>query len=280
MAVEAYYRPTSLDEALDLTAEHESALEVISGGTITMPAVNEGHTFPSHVLDLRPLGLDYVRTEGDTLRLGATTTLTDVIDRSDVPLLRQAARHTGGWAVRNMGTVGGNLFAPPPLGDFAVALLALDAEVEIRSRDERRRVPLSEFYRGEGRAIDPDELVTEIRVPAPEGETAYLKYTRNQEPAPPIVTVAVRVAVQGGVVDEARIAANGADTHPVRMREAERVIEDAALDDDAIERAADAAVESADPPRDAVASEWYRRKMVGQYVSKALGEISEERGSR
>jgi CO/xanthine dehydrogenase FAD-binding subunit len=63
------------------------------------------------------------------------------------------------------------------------------------------------------------------------------------------------------------------------MREAERVIEDVALDD-AIERAADAAVESADPPRDAVASEWYRRKMVGQYVSKALGEISEERGSR
>ncbi|WP_380676612.1 FAD binding domain-containing protein [Salinigranum sp. GCM10025319] len=280
MTVEAYYRPTSLEEALDLTAEHESSLEVVSGGTITMPAVNEGHTFPSRVMDLRPLGLDYVRAEGETLRLGATTTLSEVIDRSDVPLLREAARHTGGWAVRNMATVGGNLFAPPPLGDFAVALLTLDAEVEIRSRDERRRVPLSEFYRGEDRAIDADELVTEIRVPTLDGETAYLKYTRNQEPAPPIVTVAVRVAVQDGVVDEARIAANGADAHPVRLRDAERVLEDAALDDDAIERAADAAADSANPPRDAVASEWYRRRMIGQYVSKALGEVSEAGGSR
>jgi CO/xanthine dehydrogenase FAD-binding subunit len=179
-----------------------------------------------------------------------------------------------------MATVGGNLFAPPPLGDFAVALLALDAEIEIRSRDESRQVPLSEFYRGEDRAIDPDELVTEIRVPAPDGETAYLKYTRNQEPAPPIVTVAVRVAVRDEVVDAARIAANGADVHPVRMRDAERVLEDAALDDDAIERAADAAAESANPPRDAVASEWYRRRMIGQYTSRALGEISGGRESR
>jgi len=275
--VEAYFRPTSLDEALDLTAEHDGSLEIISGGTLTMPAVNEGHAFPDHVMDLRGLDLDYVESSDGSVRLGATTTLTDVIEAIDEPILRAAAEHTGSWAVRNLGTVGGNLFAPPPLGDFAVALLALDADVGVRGQDGDREITLAEFYTGPGEhALASEELVTEIRTPSVDGETAYLKHTRNQEPAPPIVTVAANLVLDGDTVEEARLALNGAGPHPVRMGEAESTLEGAAVDEATIERAAEAAADEADPPEDAVASAWYRRKMVGTYVEKALAGITEE----
>ena len=274
MPVEAYHRPTSLDDALDLAAEHESALEVISGGTLTMPAVNEGHAFPSHVLDLRELGLDYVNTSDGAVTLGATATLTQVIEEADVSVLETAAQHTGSWAVRNLATVGGNLFAPPPLGDFAVALLALDADVQIEGPTGERTIPLADFY-ADSNALAADELVTEIQLPAVEGETAYTKYTRKQEPAPPIVTVVAHVErADDGTVNAARLALNGAGPHPMRMTDAEDALAGSSLDDETIEAAADAAADAADPPEDAVASTWYRRKMVREYVSRTLSEIA------
>lgn len=274
MPVKAYHRPTTLDDALELSAEHASSLEVISGGTLTMPQVNEGHLFPDHVMDLRGLGLDYVDDGDGSLALGSTLTMSEVIDQTDVPMLQDAARHTGSWSVRNMATVGGNLFAPAPLGDFAVALLALDAVIEVRDRGGAREVAMTDFYTSGGNTLDPDELVTEIRIPDVAGETAYLKLTRQQEPAPPVVTVAVTLVRKSDTVDQARIAMNGAGPHPLRMGDAESVLEGSVLDDSTIQRAADAATDEADPPEDAVSSEWYRRKMVGTYLTKALDQIA------
>lgn len=281
MPVEAYHRPTSLDDALDLAAEHDSSLEVISGGTITMREINDGYTFPDHVLDLRDLGLDYVDGSDGQLTLGATVTLTDVMESVDLSILKNAAKNSGSWATRNMATVGGNLFAPPPLGDFAVALLALDGMVRIQGPDDDRWVPLADFYAGPGaRALASDELVTAVRIPVDVGQTAYLKQTRNQEPAPPIVTVAANVDLDGDEVESASIAMNGAGAHPVRMHDAEAELEGSPLDDATIEGAAEAAREEADPPEDAVASAWYRRRMVGTYLTRALGRIAEPEDAR
>ncbi|GAB7018770.1 FAD binding domain-containing protein [Halostagnicola bangensis] len=274
MAIEAYYRPETLEEALDLSAEYRSSLDIISGGTIAMPAINEGKTFPDRVMDIRDLDLDFVESSNGERTLGATLTLTGVLEKIDEPFLRDAARHTGGWSIRNMGTVGGNLFSPPPLGDFAVALLALDAEIEVQQRDEQRWISLSEFYAGpKSTAIEADELVTAVRLPPIDGDTTYTKYTRSQEPAQAIVTVAVNLERQDGVVETARIALNGAGPHPVRMHEAEDILEGKRLERDAIERAAEAAAEEADPPEDAIASAWYRRKMIRHHLSNALCEL-------
>ncbi len=275
MAVEAYYRPTTLEDALDLTAEYTSSIEIISGGTITMAEINEGHKFPRYVMDLRELDLDYAEEGDGYLSLGATLTMAQVLDQIDEPMLQKAARHTGGWAVRNMGTVGGNLFAPPPLGDFAVALLALDADVTIRNRDGDRRIPLSDFYTTSGeQAINSDELVTEIRIPTVEGQTVYMKYTRSQEPAPSIVTVAVNLQYRDDTVTDVCICLNGAGSHPMRMRNAEEILLGSELDEPILNRAADVAAKTADPPEDAIASKWYRRKMVRHHVSNALDQFT------
>ncbi|MCU4925050.1 FAD binding domain-containing protein [Halobacteria archaeon AArc-dxtr1] len=274
MPVNAYHRPTSLDDALELTADRPADIEIISGGTITMPAVNEGHDIPEQVLDIRELDLDYVDNTDEGITLGPTLTLTDVIEDVDVPLLQEGARHSGGWAVRNSATIGGNLFAPAPLGDAAVALLALDATVEVQRSDGSREIPLVEFYEGSGEtALEPSELVTAIRVPESGAETAYQKFTRNQEPAPPVVTVAIAIERDAETVTNARIAANGAGPHPVRLTDAETAIEGTALDEAAIEQAADAAAEAADPPTDAIATSWYRERMLRKHCASALAEI-------
>ena len=120
-----------------LVAEHPGSL-VIAGGTLALPLINKGVSQPEKVIGLRRAGLGYVRHENGAVQIGATTTLTQVRSAAGIPLLVEAAGNVGGWAVQNMGTAGGNLFAPPPAGDLAVALLALDAQRQARQHTPRR----------------------------------------------------------------------------------------------------------------------------------------------
>jgi CO/xanthine dehydrogenase FAD-binding subunit len=116
--------------------------------------------------------------------------------------------------------------------------------------------------------------VTEIRVPVPPGQTAYLKYGRRHANTPAVVTVAVHLALDGKRVQDARLALNGAGPYPLRARKAERALLGATFDSAAIAAAAQAAVEECEPFTDAVASDWYRRKMVGVYVRRTLEQIA------
>ncbi len=148
MTVRSYYLPRSLPEALGLLAARGPELLVLAGGTVAMPLINEGISLPEEVMGLRLAGLDRLDREGDVLRIGATATLTQLLNQDAIPVLREAARNTASWSVRNMATVGGNLFTPPPGGDVAVALLALDAEVVLAGAGGQRVVPIAEFYTG------------------------------------------------------------------------------------------------------------------------------------
>ena len=274
MTTQAYYLPQSLDEATSLLEEHGPSLLVIAGGTIAMPLINEGISIPEKVMGLRRAGLNYLSKPDGYYAIGATTTLTQMLSQDEIPLLRTAASNVGGWSIRNMGTVGGNLFAPPPSGDFAVALLALDASVKLSRQQGERVIPLSDFYTGFlTTALEPGELVTEVRVPAPEGKTSYIKYGRRHANTPSVVTVVANLILEGKKVTKARLALNAAGPHPFRAKQAESVLAGSTLDGTAIEEAATAAMDESEPVTDAVASEWYRRKMVGVYVKRALGQI-------
>ena len=275
MTVEEYHRPDTLEEALSLRAEFEDGIHVVSGGTLTMPAMNEGHLLPKRVMDLRSLDLDYINEANGETTLGATLTYSDVIDRVDDPFLTEAAYHCGSWAVRNVGTIGGNFFGLPTVGDFAVALLAREAEVKLERDGGERWVALSDFYTGPGtNVLESDELLTATRFPSDVGEAGYRKQSRQQEPAPSIVTVAAHLERANGSIESARIGLNGAGAHPIRAEAAERVLEGASLGEETIEEATGAAAEAATPPTDAIASEWYRRKMIEKQLERVLTQLA------
>jgi CO/xanthine dehydrogenase FAD-binding subunit len=279
VAIKDYFLPQSLDEATRLLAEHDVSLLVMAGGTIAMPLINEGISLPEKVMGLRRAGLNYVRRSNGRVEIGATTTLTEVLGLGAIPLLQQAARSVGGWTVRNMGTVGGNFFAPPPAGDLATALLALDAQLKLVSQSGQRIIPIAEFYTGfMTNALQAGELLAEIQVPIPKGRTAYIKYGRKHANTPAVVTVAAHIVLDGGRTQAARIALNAAGPHPIRATQAEAALVGSTLDEATVAAAAAAAAAECEPFTDALASEWYRRKMVGVYVGRTLAQIAGREG--
>ena len=274
MTVREYHLPTSVQDALGLLERHGPDLLVMAGGTVAMPLINEGLSLPPFVMGLRRLGIDHISRDGDTLRIGATATLTNLLNQPHVAILREAAGSTASWSIRNMGTVGGNLFTPPPGGDIAVALLALDASVALVSSRGERVLPLADFYTGfMTNQLAADELLIGIVVPIPDDATAFVKFGRKAANTPAVVTVATRLAWDGDRVADVRIALGAAGPHPIRARAAERSLVGSSLDGDAIASAARAAAQECEPFTDAIATGWYRRRMVELFVGRALERL-------
>lgn len=283
MTASGFLLPRSTDEAVGLLREHGDDLVVLGGGTIVMGLVNDGLLFPGRAMSLARAGLDGVREHDGHVAIGATTTLATIEGLTTLPMLASAARTIGAPAVRTVATVGGNLFAHPPYGDLAVALLALDAQVELDGAHGRRALPLETFLEersrtganGRQHAVGSQhELVTGLLVPRPRGQGVFLKLARRQANAASVVAVAVQVlAGTDGVCREARIALGAAGPHPLRARAAEAALVGQPLQGRSIEAAAAAAMAACDPFTDALASAWYRRKMVGVYVRRALESL-------
>ncbi len=279
MTVKSYFLPQSLSEALGLLVEHGDSLLLMGGGTVAMPLINEGISTPEKVMSLRKAGLNYVHHFNGSVTIGATTSLTQMVNQALYPILQEAARNSASWTIRNMATVGGNLFVPPPAGDFSTALLALDARVTLASPRGTRELPLADFYTGfMSNVMEEDEIVSEIAVPAPRGKTAFIKYGRKTANTPAVVTVAAQVRLDGGVVQDARLALNAVGPHPIRATAAEEQLVGKTLDEATIASSAEAAAQECEPFTDAVASEWYRRRMVRVFVSRVLDEIAGEEG--
>lgn len=275
MTVRSYYLPRSLPEAIGLLETHGRSLLVMAGGTVAMPLINDGLSLPEAVMGLRRAGLDGFEAADGTLRIGATATLTRLLDQDAVPMLSEAARSTASWSIRNMATVGGNLFTPPPGGDVAVALLALDASVVVVGPRGERVLPLAGFFTGFlSNQMADDELLVELRVPIPSGPAAYIKFGRKHANTPAVVTVAARVEWDGDSVAGARIALGAVGPHPIRARRAETLLVGTKLDAPVITAAADAAMADCEPFTDGIATDWYRRRMTGLFVGRALEKLA------
>ena len=274
MIVKDYFLPESLDEAVTLLAERGPDLLVMAGGTIAMMRMNEGHLLPDQVMGLRRVGLDAITTNGK-LSIGATTTLSTLANDETVPMLSQAARSAAAWSLRNMATVGGNLFARNPYGDVATALLALNADLKVLSRNGERVLSLADFLAAK-RQLEPGELLAEIYVPQPTGQTGYYKFGRRAYNTPAVVTIAAHITRDGDLVTAASIALNGVAATPVRATIAESMLVGQPLNVKTITAAAEAAAEMVDPPSDAVASGWYRKRMVSVILGRVLNKIMEQ----
>lgn len=274
MTTTDFFVPRSIAEAVQLRREHGSELVVMGGGTIVMQLVNDGVLFPRLAMSLRHAGLDGVRNANGHVEIGATTTAAALTRLDALPALAQAAGALGGPALRNMATIGGNLFARPPYGDLAVALLALDAQVGLRGSEGPRTIPLEEFFTGTVGGVAMDrELITALHVPRPPGRSIYLKLGRRQANTPSVVAVAIHLLIDGHTCSEACVALGSTGPRPLRARQAEAALTGRQLDQQSIAAASEAAMDDCEPFTDALASAWYRRKMVGVYVRRALESL-------
>lgn len=281
MPTEKIFAPDSLDAALELLNEYGYELLIVAGGTASMALVNQGLTSPRVAMTLNRAALNTTRAVNSHFEIGATTNLTRLSQMNELPLLAQAAKSVGGWAIRNMATIAGNLFVPPPAGDVATALLALDAQVGAAKKGKgqaasTRKIPLERFYTGFlSNALAPNELITYFEIPKPRGKTAFIKFGRRTLNTPAVITVAARIVTSPeGVITDARIALGAAHDYPFRGLKAEALLSGRALDSATIADAAEAARNEAKPFTDAIASDWYRKKMVGVMVKRALEQIA------
>jgi CO/xanthine dehydrogenase FAD-binding subunit len=277
MTASSFHVPHTLDEVIELLARHGSEVTILGGGTIVMAQVNEGLVFPRQVMSLARAGLHGITADADRIHIGATTTLAAIAEQTKLGILQEAAAQIGGPAVRNTATLGGNLLAEPPFGDLAVPLLAFDAEIELAGPGGRRTVPLDTFLAGLLGSGMPasQEVLTDVSFARPVGHTAYLKLGRRQANTPAVVAIAVGLNVDTtGTCTSARIALGAAGPRARRASGAEEMLVGQHLDAATIDAAAATAMLECDPFTDALASEWYRRKMVGVFVRRALERAS------
>jgi xanthine dehydrogenase small subunit len=270
----------TLAEAAGLLSSDRNAW-LLAGGTLVMRAVNEGAITEGSIIRVTDPAFRQVNTTGARMTLGAGVTMAMVLASRELSYLHAPARAIGGPAVRNMATIGGNLFAPAPYGDFTVALLALDASVVVQAGyGAGRPMPLEEFLaaRERGGGGQPSlGLVTavEFNRPANAEDVHFRKVSRVKPKGISILSIAAHLPMAGGRISNGRVAYGAMAPTPVRARGVERALEGKALDAAAIAAARLACAEGVKPATDAIASEWYRREVLPVHLGRLL---SGERG--
>lgn len=277
-----YFVPETLDEALSILAEHGSAVSVLSGGTDLVRDMNLEFKRPDALMWIGKLNLEYVRRENGTFHIGGATRMQTVGSSEDLKKHAWAVARAGGKLasppVRSLATLGGNLCTASPAADTACALLGLDAEVVLTSKQGERIVVLREFFVGPNQTvIKPEELLTEIRVKATverEG-SSYVKQGRRQAMTLAVLNTASRVKLDpNGTVEAVSIAIGSAAPTPLRIAKAEELLLGSPLTDEAITEAANIASEEISPIDDVHGTAWYRRKLARVFVRRTLMEAA------
>jgi CO/xanthine dehydrogenase FAD-binding subunit len=257
-----------IEEAARAMAASRSA-RFLGGGTLVMRAVNEGdQSFDTIVRSTDPAFRE-IRSQGETIVLAAGVTMGAILANRDLAFLHPVARLIGGPAVRAMATVGGNLFAESPYGDFTAALLALGARIDIAGQGGAG-TSIDDFLRDRGRFAQ--SLVVSVSMPRPREASTFrfLKVSRVRPKGVSMLSIAAWLPQSGGRIQGARVAYGAMGPQPLRAAAVERALEGQAPDAATIERAAAAATEGIDPPTDALASSWYRREVAAVHLKRLL----------
>lgn len=274
-----YLQPLTLPEATSLLAEKDGEAKVIAGGTDLINLIRTNAIRPRYVVDIgRIPGLDHVRYDADgALFIGALTTLraleTSISVKQRHPVIAQAAGQIGSVAIRNVGTIGGNLCHASPAADTTPSLIALGAKVKIVGPAGERTVALEDFFAAPGQSVlHRGEVLAEVLVPPmpPDSKGAYLKHASRGAADLAIVGVAIVATRDGGCCRSVKIALGAVAPTPMRARNAEKVLDGKEINDSLIEQAAEAAAAESRPITDVRASADYRKEMVKVFTQQAI----------
>ena len=273
-----YHAPRTLDEALALLAEHGDDAKVLSGGQSLLPLMKLRLGGAAHLVDIgRIPGLEYIREEGGSLRIGGRTRESELerseLIRAKLPLLADTAAVIADPLVRNLATVGGNLAHGDPANDHPAAMLALRAEVVATGPRGTRTIPIDELFVGLfTTALDPGEILTEIRIPLPPARSggAYEKLERKVGDFASVAT-AVHVVLGGdGRIASAGIGLCAVGAQSIKATAAEAALAGQTPSDDVIAEAARLAAEAAEPKADIRGSAEYKRDVARVFVQRGL----------
>ena len=246
----------------------ERGARFIAGGTLVMRAVNEADPMIETIVRSTDPTFSHISASSGRVELGAGVTMAAILAERELAFPHPVARAVGGPAVREAATVGGNLFAPSPYGDFAAALLALDATVVFAAGFGQREVPLEEFLRSRDRGAT---LVASVAFKRPVAQTfRFAKVTRVHPKGISVLSIAAQLPLASGRVTGARIAYNAMDKTAVRAKAAERALEGRALDAAGVAPALAVAADGTAPVDDAIASAWWRREILPVHLRRLL----------
>jgi carbon-monoxide dehydrogenase medium subunit len=269
--------PTSLHEALEMLNTHAPDARPLAGGQSLVPMMNFRLARPTVLIDLNKISdLAYIRDAGDHLAIGAMTRERTIenneLVRTATPLLHDATLHIGHLPIRSRGTIGGSLSNADPAAEYPATVLALDATLVAQSVRGERTIPAAAFFDGVmTTTLEPDEILTEIRVPrAPPGSGSALVEISRRHGDFALAGVAAQIVLDGDRVADIRLAACGVGPGPIRLTESEMILRDRGLSYDALAAAGDAAAAAADPDGDVHATAAYRRKMAGVMTKRAV----------
>jgi aerobic carbon-monoxide dehydrogenase medium subunit len=272
-----YHAPRSVDEAVELLAAHGDDAKVLAGGQSLVPAMNFRLARPAVLVDINRIAeLDFCIASDGALRIGALTRHVrferPVTDGPLGPLLADVVRYVAHLPIRVRGTFTGSLAHADPAAEWCVVATTLDAEIRARGPDGERSIPAAAFFRSIlTTSLRPDELITEVRLPAlgPDWRFGFAEFSRRAgDFALSMALAALRL--DGGRIAEARIGVGGAGDRPLRISEAEQVLQGTVPGPEALAEAGAIAAAAVDPFEDLHASVAYRRDLVRVMTKRAL----------
>jgi carbon-monoxide dehydrogenase medium subunit len=279
-------QPSTLSEAVKALAGRGAV--AMAGATDLIPAMRKGEIRPRVLVNLKGIAeMTGVRRTRQGTRIGALTRVADLLDdpivAQDLPLLADVAAGFASPQIRNLATIGGNLCNAAPSADLALPLLVVDATAEVRGKGGRRKIAMSEFFRGVNRtALRPGEILTAIVVPRPRRRTGMAHAKLGVRKAMDLAFVGVAATIQispdGKKCRRARVALGSVAPTPRRAAKAEAILEGQLVTSQLIDEAAEGAASESRPVTDLRASREYRREMTRVLTRRALREAFRRAG--
>jgi carbon-monoxide dehydrogenase medium subunit len=281
-----YLRPKTIPEAIALLEQHPDEAKILSGGQSLIPMMKFRIARPGYLIDINRIpGLSYIREEGGFLKIGGLTREAELeaspLIRSKYPILLDTAHVIADPQVRNLATVAGNLAHGDPANDHPATMLALGAQVVATGSGGERIIPIEEFFLSLfTTALQPGEILTEIRVPVPPARSggAYFKLERKVGDFATAAVAAQLTLDASGVVQKVGIGLTNVGPTPIKARKAEDFLRGKKLEDANIRQAAEFAGDEALPSSDLRGPAEYKTGLVKELAKRALTRAAERAG--
>jgi carbon-monoxide dehydrogenase medium subunit len=281
-----YLRPNTIPEAITLLQQHGEDAKILSGGQSLIPMMKLRIARPGYLIDINRIsGLSYIKEADGFLKIGGLTREAELeaspLIRSKYPILIDTAHVIADPQVRNLATVAGNLAHGDPANDHPATMLALDAQVVATGPGGERVIPIEEFFLSLfSTALQPDEILTEIRIPLalPHSGGAYFKLERK---VGDFATAAVAAQVtldSSGAVQKVGIGLTNVGPTPIKVQKAENFLRGKKLDEANIRQVAQLAADDAQPSSDLRGPAEYKKGLIKELAKRALARAAERAG--